>query len=1041
MTPSPTVRLLAGFAIAVAAAFGQQGSSNIYLTPPSLLLADNSGSATVTVTTSPGTTQWSVSIPPAASWLSVSSGAAGIGNGVIQLQFNPNPTGTIRCTTVSVGSANLAACQSANSALTMVQLGATSVTFGENGGSGQVPIVSSSAPAETVPISTVQWISVPSLPPGAAGIEFQVQPNTAAASRVGQVGYGDATIQVSQAAYQSGLQNLIVGVVRDRQTGNPIPGAQAFFYGGGYGFATADPNGVYSFTGNDLHSFGGALSGNLYVGAPGYFEATPLSIPDLGSQPSLPVIQDVTLPPGGTMIRGVIDDASSGAAVAGATVSFNRNPMSTFLGGATTVSLTAAGDGTYVIDSSYFNESGLAGGFSANLQVTAANYLGASRNLTFTSYPQDENVAITAATGTVIRGTVTDRNTGQPIAGATVFFYGTGVGTVTTTSSGVYTFTANELRSFGGGLSGSLYVGATGYFEAVPVNVPDLGSQPSLPLVDNVTLKPGGTLVTGSVLNASTNAGIGGAAITFTRSPMSTFQGGATSVGIAAAANGTYTIDSSYFNESGLTTGFTVSLQAAAPQYLGANANLSFSTFPQTQNLLLTPETGAVLQGTVTDRTTGAPLSGAQEFFYGTGYGYATSNPNGLYLFTGTSLTSFGGALSGNLYVGDTGYFEAPPIAIPNLGSLASLPLIEDVTLLSGGPMIRGTITDSVTGAPIAGAVVAFTRSPMSTYQGGATTATVTSAADGTYVIDSSYFNESGLTTGFSVTLEVTAANYLGATQSVSFTSYPQIENFALTSYIVLTPPAAVLNAGQATSTFAVTLEGQYASSPWTAASESPWITVQSIELNPTGGTVAYLAPANGSGQPRTGAILVTVQLSSPTSNVRASSADRSGRLGRRSTSANNPSATFPIQQLASQTIAFSALANVALGAAPISISASASSNLPVSFASTTIAICTLSGTEATLLAPGTCSITASQAGNTAFAPANPVTESFLVTQPSLCYMSQTGSVTVGDAQRVINEALGILAPVHDLNLDGVVNLSDVQIMINATLGLGCSAI
>jgi len=64
-----------------------------------------------------------------------------------------------------------------------------------------------------------------------------------------------------------------------------------------------------------------------------------------------------------------------------------------------------------------------------------------------------------------------------------------------------------------------------------------------------------------------------------------------------------------------------------------------------------------------------------------------------------------------------------------------------------------------------------------------------------------------------------------------------------------------------------------------------------------------------------------------------------------------------------------------------------------------------------------------------------------LVTQPSLCYLSQTGSVTAGDVQHVINEALGMLAPVHDLNLDGVVNMGDVQIMINATLKLGCSAI
>jgi hypothetical protein len=291
-----------------------------------------------------------------------------------------------------VGSANLMVCQSPNPSLTMVQLGASSVTFGESGGSADVPIVSSIAPADTVPLSTVQWISIPSLPPGTAGIQFQVAPNPTAASRVGQVTYGDATIAVSQAAYQAGLQDLIVGVVRDRNTGSPIPGAQAFFYGGGYGFATADANGVYVFTGNNIQSFGGALSGALYVGASGYFEAAAVAIPDLGSQSSLPVVQDVTLLPGGTMIRGVISDASSGAGVSDAAISLNRSPMSTFQGGATTVALTAAADGTYVVDSSYFNESGVSAGFSANLQVTATNYLGTTRSLNFTTYPQNEKI-------------------------------------------------------------------------------------------------------------------------------------------------------------------------------------------------------------------------------------------------------------------------------------------------------------------------------------------------------------------------------------------------------------------------------------------------------------------------------------------------------------------------------------------------------------------------------------------------------------------------------------------------------------------------
>ena len=44
------------------------------------------------------------------------------------------------------------------------------------------------------------------------------------------------------------------------------------------------------------------------------------------------------------------------------------------------------------------------------------------------------------------------------------------------------------------------------------------------------------------------------------------------------------------------------------------------------------------------------------------------------------------------------------------------------------------------------------------------------------------------------------------------------------------------------------------------------------------------------------------------------------------------------------------------------------------------------------------------------------------------------------DVQLVINEALGIIPAVNDLNGDSVVNVVDVQIEINAALGLGCAA-
>jgi subtilase family serine protease len=79
------------------------------------------------------------------------------------------------------------------------------------------------------------------------------------------------------------------------------------------------------------------------------------------------------------------------------------------------------------------------------------------------------------------------------------------------------------------------------------------------------------------------------------------------------------------------------------------------------------------------------------------------------------------------------------------------------------------------------------------------------------------------------------------------------------------------------------------------------------------------------------------------------------------------------------QTITFTPIASQKVGTL-VALNASASSGLPVSFASSTSAICTVSGTTADLIATGTCTIVASQAGNGTYASATPVSQSFTVT-------------------------------------------------------------
>ena len=79
----------------------------------------------------------------------------------------------------------------------------------------------------------------------------------------------------------------------------------------------------------------------------------------------------------------------------------------------------------------------------------------------------------------------------------------------------------------------------------------------------------------------------------------------------------------------------------------------------------------------------------------------------------------------------------------------------------------------------------------------------------------------------------------------------------------------------------------------------------------------------------------------------------------------------------ASQTITFANPGDKTLATPTFALIATASSGLPVSFAAT--GSCTVSGTTLTLTATGSCTVTASQAGNTDYAPAPNVAQTFAI--------------------------------------------------------------
>jgi hypothetical protein len=88
----------------------------------------------------------------------------------------------------------------------------------------------------------------------------------------------------------------------------------------------------------------------------------------------------------------------------------------------------------------------------------------------------------------------------------------------------------------------------------------------------------------------------------------------------------------------------------------------------------------------------------------------------------------------------------------------------------------------------------------------------------------------------------------------------------------------------------------------------------------------------------------------------------------------------------APQTITFGALPDRGTMQSPVTVAATSSSGLPVTFTTTTPTVCTAGGprgTTITLLTSGTCTVQADQAGNAIYAPASGIAQSFIVTKSS----------------------------------------------------------
>lgn len=235
-------------------------------------------------------------------------------------------------------------------------------------------------------------------------------------------------------------------------------------------------------------------------------------------------------------ITGTVTDSSTGAAIAGATVSYSGGSTTTSSSGVYTLSSVAPG--TYSVTAS------ASGHNSATSSVTVTS--GATSTLNFKLTP------VTTSPG-AITGRVTNITTGGAVSGATVSFSG---GSATTDANGNYSFSGVAPGTY------SVTASHTGYFNVTHSVTVSSGSTATL----NFAMATGGKI--GGTVTTSTGAVIANASVTLT--------GGSISTTVHTTTNSSGVYNSNWMPVGTYTV--TVSATAHATQSKTASCNTGATT-------------------------------------------------------------------------------------------------------------------------------------------------------------------------------------------------------------------------------------------------------------------------------------------------------------------------------------------------------------------------------------------------------------------------------------------------------------------------------
>jgi Ca2+-binding RTX toxin-like protein len=226
-----------------------------------------------------------------------------------------------------------------------------------------------------------------------------------------------------------------------------------------------------------------------------------------------------------------------------------------------------------------------------------------------------------------------------------------------------------------------------------------------------------------------------------------------------------------------------------------------------------------------------------------------------------------------------------------------------------------------------------------------------------------------------------------------------------------------------------LTIDVNQTSSVLSVDGAEPVLTMTTTPVPQTGGTVTF----TDNGSPLSGCIDVPVDTTTgtttctpttPAPGAHSYGGSFDGSFGYAASAA----APVPHDVVSEQTVDFTAPGALTYGTSDVQLAATASSGLPVTFASTTPTVCTTTPSGSLHVAgAGPCTVTASQAGDATYSPAEK-TQTFEISKANL-------TVTADDKTR----AYGAPNPALTATVTGFVNGDDSSV-VSGTPGLSTTA-